>query len=87
MATTLTDLRYTDVEHTNIDLVVQIDEYPPFTTPLPFHYIPTDLSPVTDYVRAALASGSYDIAPYVPPPEPPTVVVTTPPGKSSVITD
>jgi hypothetical protein len=86
MPTLLTNLRYTNTENTTIEMVVQIDGHPVLNTPHPFHYVPWDSEPVAQAVKAALASGTYTIAPYVPPALLPTHEQPQT-GQSSVIAD
>ena len=85
MATTLTNLRYTNADQTCIVMDVQIDGHPILSSPHSFHYVPWDNEPVSLAVREALASGAHTIAPYVAPsgattPEPAA-------GQFSVIAD
>jgi hypothetical protein len=68
MKITLSDLRHTNPEHTNIELTVALDLGQPFPfdgTPIPFHYVPGDDAPFTLAIKNELAKGVYSIAPYV----------------------
>jgi hypothetical protein len=68
MTITLTNLRHTNPEHTNIELTVSLDTGGPFPfdgTPIPFHYVPFDDAPFTLAIKDELAKGGYTIDPYV----------------------
>lgn len=81
----LTDLQYTDEDHTCINMTVQVDD-----EKFPFHYVPYDETDLTKEIKKKLSSKKFAIAPYVPPPPPssPMSVVSNPrPGKSNVIAD
>ena len=83
MSILLTNLQYTNIENTNIIMMVQIDGGETF----PFHYVPTDTAPVSVLVMEELANGNYNIAPYVPPAPPPATRSAPAAGKSNVIAD
>lgn len=65
MNVAISNLRYVEPTNTLIDMDVGgVFE----GEVIPFTYNPADNAPVSKAVRALLASGSYQIAPYIPPP-------------------
>jgi hypothetical protein len=73
MTIALTNLRYSNPEQTNIELMVSLNtggQFPFDGTIIPFHYVPHDTEPFTLAIKDELAKGTYTIAPYVPPTKP-----------------
>jgi hypothetical protein len=81
----ITDMRYTNAEQTNIDMIIYYEGYVDDegnNKPLPFHYVATDTEPMTLAVKDVLEGGPYPIAPYEDANSPPDAA-----GTSSVIAD
>ncbi|MDC7787371.1 hypothetical protein PQJ75_13510 [Rhodoplanes sp. TEM] len=62
----ISNLRYADPTSSLIDMDVSVDGGEPF----PFTLSHSDPAPVAEAVWAAMAEGTYEVAPYVPPPDP-----------------
>jgi hypothetical protein len=78
---TIKNLAYIEVSGTLIDMDVSVDDGAPFR----FTYHPDDNAQVSAAVRELFGSGSYKIAPYVPPPEKPKALKPTTGTGSGVI--
>lgn len=80
----MTDMKYTNAEHTNIDMMLLIEGK---ELPFPFHYVPEDQEPMTLAVKEILDGGPYPIAPYEDANSPPADSPPPAAGQSSVIAD